>query len=249
MRIFRLSTDGDRLIPIQGVPILDRKKLSDEKYQSKERESRHVSRLRTETAVASRDTFYVEYLGELFKWKLGDPEWTSTGLVEDHPLYRASEVFKLAVFGETVYAGKWDGQLFQSLDEGESWRDVTPTLPLRFTHFKDIVLAGASVYVATDNGVMASQTGVNWRILTDEIGTRIVIDKLAVDGTTVYGAGDAGGYRLNTHTRWEQISSEVPNTVSDLVIANNKLYSATDMISRAKEKGLFYISLERIKKK
>ncbi len=244
VRIFRLSTDGDRFIPLQGVPILDREKLAYEKYKSKERKSRHVSRLRTETAVASRDTFYVEYLGELFKWKLGDPEWTSTGLVEDHPIYRSSEVFKVAVLGETVYAGKWNGQLFQSLDDGESWRDVTPTLPLRFTHFKDIVFAGASVYVATDNGVMASQTGVNWRILTDEIRTRIVIDKFAVDGTTVYGAGDAGGYRLNTHTRWEQISSEVPNVISDLVIANDKLYSATDMISRAKERGLFYISLE-----
>ena len=249
VRIFRLSTDGGRFIPLQGVPILDREKLSDEKYESKERESRHVSRLRTETAVASRDTFYVEYLGELFKWKLGDPEWTSTGLVEDHPIYRSSEVFKVAVFGETVYAGKWNGQLFQSLDDGESWRDVTSTLPLRFTHFKDIVFAGASVYVATDNGVMASQTGVNWRILTDEIGTRIVIDKLGVDGTTVYGAGDAGGYRLNTHTRWEQISSEVPNAISDLVIANDRLYSATDMITRAKERGLFYISLEENEEK
>ena len=244
VRIFRLSTDGGRFIPLQGVPILDREKLSDEKYESKERESRHVSRLRTETAVASRDTFYVEYLGELFKWKLGDPEWTSTGLVEDHPIYRSSEVFKVAVFGETVYAGKWNGQLFQSLDDGESWRDVTSTLPLRFTHFKDIVFAGASVYVATDNGVMASQTGVNWRILTDEIGTRVVIDKLGVDGTTVYGAGDAGGYRLNARTQWEQISSEVPNAISDLVIANDRLYSATDMITRAKERGLFYISLE-----
>ena len=249
VRIFRLSTDGDRFIPLQGVPILDRYKLADEKYESKERESRHVSRLRTETAVASRNTFYVEYLGELFKWKPGDPEWTSTGLVEDHPLYRSSEVFKLAVFGETVYAGKWNGKLFQSLDEGESWRDVTPTLPLHFTHFKDIVFAGASVYVATDNGVMASQTGVNWRILADEIGTRIVIGKLAVDGTTVYGAGDAGGYRLNTDTRWEQISSEVPNVISDLVIANDKLYSATDMISRAEERGLFYISLEENEEK
>ena len=244
--IFHLSTDGDRLIPIQSVPIFDRKKLAYEKYKSKEREILHISRLRTETAAASRDTFYIEYLGELFKWKLGDPEWTSTGLVEDHPLYYGAsfEVFKLAVSGETIYAGKWDGKLFQSLDEGESWRDVTPTLPLRFTHFKDIVFAGASVYVATDNGVIASRTGENWRVLTDGVGTRIVINKLAVDGTTVYGAADAGGYRLNTRTQWEQISSEVPNTISDLVIANDKLYSATDLLSGVKEKGLFYISLE-----
>ena len=248
--IFRLSTDGERFIPIQGVPIFDRKKLAFEKYKSKEREVLHVSRLRPETAAASRDTFYIEYLGELFKWKLGDPEWTSTGLVEDHPLYYGASfaVFKLAVSGETVYAGKWDGKLFQSLDEGESWRDVTLTLPLRFTHFKDIVFAGASVYVATDNGVVASRTGENWRVLTDGIGTRIVIDKFAVDGTMVYGAGDAGGYRLNTRTQWEQISSEVPNTISDLVIANDKLYSATDLLSGVKEKGLFYISLEGNKK-
>ena len=249
--IFRLSTDGERFIPIQGVPIFDRKKLAFEKYKSKEREVLHVSRLRPETAAASRDTFYIEYLGELFKWKLGDPEWTSTGLVEDHPLYYGASfaVFKLAVSGETVCAGKWDGKLFQSLDEGESWRDVTPTLPLRFTHFKDIVFAGSSVYVATDNGVVASRTGENWRVLTDGIGTRIVIDKFAVDGTTVYGAGDAGGYRLNTHRQWEQISSEVPNTISDLVIANDKLYSATDLLSGAKENGLFYISLEGNEKK
>ena len=249
VRIFRLSTDGDRLIPIQGVPIFDREKLSDEKYKSKERAYRHVSRLRTETAAASRNVFYIEYIGELFKWKLGDPEWTSTGLIEDNHSDTSVQVFTLAASGETVYAGKWDGQLFQSLDEGESWRDVTSTLPLRFTHFKDIVFAGSSVYVATDNGVVASRTGENWRVLTDGIGTRVVIDKLAVDGTTVYGAGDAGGYRLNTRTQWEQISSEVPNVVSDLVIANDKLYSATDLLSGAKENGLFYISLEANEKK
>ena len=249
--IFRLSTDGDRLIPVQGVPIFDREKLALEKYKSKERDYLHLSRLRSETAAASRNVFYIEYIGELFKWKLGDPEWTSTGLIEDNPLYynKSFEMFKLAVSGETVYAGKWDGKLFQSLDEGESWRDVTPTLPLRFSYFKDIVFAGSSVYVATDNGVVASQTGENWRVLTDGTGTRVVIDKLAVDGTTVYGAGDAGGYRLNTRTQWEQISSEVPNTISDLVIANDKLYSATDLVSSGKKKGLFYTSLEENEKK
>ena len=247
--IFRLSTDGDRFIPIQDVPIFDRYKISEEKYKSKERDYLHVSRMRTETAAASRNVFYIEYIGELFKWKIGDPEWTSTGLIEDNHSDTSIQVFKLAVSGETVYAGKWDGKLFQSLDEGESWRDVTPTLPLGFTHFKDIVFAGASVYVATDKGVVASQTGENWRVLTDGRGTRIVIDKFAVDGTTVYGAGDAGGYRLNTRMQWEQISSEVPNVISDLVIANDKLYSATDLVSSGEKKGLFYISLEENEKK
>ena len=86
-------------------------------------------------------------------------------------------------------------------------------------------------------------------MLTDGTGTRIVIDKFAVDDTTVYGAGDAGGYRVNADMQWEQISSEVPDTISDLVIANDKLYSSTDLLSGAKENGLFYISLEENEKK
>ena len=96
-----------------------------------------------------------------------------------------------------MYVGKRDGKLFQSLDEGNSWKDVTPILPLRFTRFKEIVFAGSTVYVATDEGVLASQNGEHWRVLTDEMGERPVIDRFAVDHTHVYSAGDAGVYRLS----------------------------------------------------
>ena len=128
------------LIPVRDVPIFDRRKIGYEKfyYKSNDREYIRTGRLRTETAAVSRDVFYVEYMGELYKWKLGDPEWTGIGLVDDS--YRHGEIeafgfgegFKLAVLGETVYVGKRDGKLFQSLDEGNSWRDITPSLPLRF---------------------------------------------------------------------------------------------------------------------
>ena len=79
--IFRLSMDGDMLIPVRDVPIFDRRKIGNEKfyYKSEDREYIRIFRLKTETATASRDTFYVEYAGELYKWKLGDSEWTSTG--------------------------------------------------------------------------------------------------------------------------------------------------------------------------
>ena len=240
LRISRLSIDGDMLIPVQGVPVFDRKKLAKKKYdKSKDPEDLRMDGLRTETAAASGDVFYVEYLGELFKWELGDSEWVSTGLVDGSHLrydaYRKGS--KLAVFGETVYVGNRDGKLFRSLDEGDSWRNVTPSLPLRFTHFKDIVFVGSRVYVSTDNGVIVSQTGEQWRMLTDSSGVRPIINRFAVDAGKIYGISDAGCYRLGPHRQWEHISSEVPNEISALAIANNKLYSA-------KENGLFYISLE-----
>ena len=240
------------LIPIPGVPVFDRKKLAYAKYhKSKDREDLRVGRLNTETAAASRDTFYVECLGELFKWKLGDSEWTSTGLVDGGHLRYGNfrKGFKLAVLGETVYVAKRDGKLFRSLDEGGSWRDVTPSLPLHFTRFNDIVFVGSILYVATDNGVMVSQTAEQWLVLTDNAGERPIISRFAVDGSKVYGIGDAGGYRLDTRMQWEQIFSGVPNEISVLAIANDRFYSATDYDYRIKEKGLFYISLEENEEK
>ena len=242
--IFRLSTDGDMLIPVQGVPIFDREKVGYEKfhYKSKDRgEYIRIFRLRTKTAAASRDVFYVEYGGELYKWKLGDSEWTGTGLVDDGYRYDGKfglgEGFKLAVLGETVYVGKRNGELFQSLDEGESWRDITSSLPLRFTRFNDMVFVGATLYVATDNGVMVSNTAEHWHVLTESAGTRPIINNFAVDGTKVYGISDAGVYRLDTQNRWKQVSTEVPNEIVSSAIINDRLYSIVN------RQGIFHTSL------
>ncbi len=240
--IFRLSTDRDMLIPVQDVPIFDRRKIGNEKfyYKSEDREYIRVFRLKTETAAASRDTFYVEYAGELYKWKLGDPEWTGTGLVDNGYRYggKFGEGFKLAVLGEAVYVGKRRGELFQSLDEGENWRDITPSLPLRFTRFNDMVFVGSTLYVATDNGVMVSHTGEQWYVLTDNAEERPIINRFAVDGSKVYGIGDTGVYHLNAHGKWEQISPAVPGEVLSLTIDRNRLHVLTQ------QRRMFHISLE-----
>ncbi len=242
--LFRLLTDGDMLIPVRDVPIFDRRKIGYEKfyYKSNDREYIRTGRLRTETAAVSRDVFYVEYMGELYKWKLGDPEWTSTGLVDDGYRYDGSrddyrKGFKLAVLGETVYAGKRNGELFQSLDEGDSWRDITPSLPLRFTRFKDMVFVESTLYVATDNGVMVSKTAEHWHVPTDNAEERPIVNNFAVDGTKVYGISDVGVYRLDTRNRWKLVSTEVPSGIVSLAIINDRLYSIVE------RQGIFHTSL------
>jgi len=197
--------------------------------------------------VVRNDMFYAEHEGTLFMWRLGDPEWTNTGLTAKDGDFTVE--LKLAVSEETVYVGKRDSKLFQSLDGGNSWRDVTPNLPLNFTRFNDIIFVGSTLYVATDNGVMVSQTEERWRVLTDNAGERPIMNRFAVDGSKVYGIGDAGGYRLDTLMKWEQIFSEVPSEIKTLAITNDKLYSATDYVKSLKEKGLFYISLEENEEK
>ena len=250
LRVFRLSADGNTLIPVQGESdISSIRLLADGKYieqvhlsGSHEEDNNSVEALRRReherlgAFVVSRGTLYAEYKRQLFKWQPGDAAWRDTGLLDtgEQPEADLKCGFRLAVSGETVYVGKRDGRLFQSLDAGSSWRDITPNLPFHFTCFKEIMFAGSTVYIATDSGVLASKTGEHWRVIADEA----VIDKFAVDGTAIYGAGDTGVYRLDLHDKWERISPGVPGQVLSLVVDRDKLYVAT------KHSGMFHISLE-----
>ena len=172
----------------------------------------------------------MEYNYKLFRWEPGDTEWYDTEMEETAELfgYRIMEGFKLAVSGNTVYVGKWDGHLVASFDKGTNWIDFTPSLPFSVKIFHDIVFVGSTVYVATDAGVMTSDNGKQWRAITNAAGTSLIIGRLAVDGTNVYGVSKSGVYRLeNENNTWKQVVSEVPERVISLVVDGNMLYVST----------------------
>ncbi|RKU30053.1 hypothetical protein C6499_07505 [Candidatus Poribacteria bacterium] len=248
LQVLRLSVDGNVLIPVPGVPNFEvdvpstNNEAVAQSHLSKGREKGgdlYASHRRNHEIigafVVSGGTFYTEYQRKLFKWQPGDLNWKDTGLVDtgEQPDGDLKCGFRLAVSGKTVYVGKRDGRLFQSLDSGNSWKDITPNLPRRFTCFKEIIFAGSTVYIATDAGVLASRTGGHWRVIAD----KVVIDRFAVDGTTIYSAGDTGVYRLDVDDKWKQISSVVPGKVLSLVVDRDRLYVAT------KRRGLFHILL------
>ncbi len=238
--LFRLSASGNVLVPIQETPVLDKdssiKELADIDI------TRDLNRLPGAFAV-SGETFYVEYMQKLFRWERGASEWFNTGLVDTSESSVENQDyikgFKLTVSEETVYVGKRDGHLFQSFDSGNTWKDLTSNLPLRFEQFNAITFAGSTVYVATDAGVLTSEDGEHWRAITDTAGAHTPIDQITVVGMTVYGAGGDGVYQLNDREEWEQISPEVPDSAISLVINNDRLYIATE------HRGMFHVSLDK----
>ena len=134
---------------------------------------------------------------------------------------------KLAVSGDTVCVGKRDGHLVVSFDKGTNWIDLTPALPFTVKAFKEIVFVETTVYVATDAGIITSDDGRNWRTLTDAEGTNLVMEHLAVDGTTLYGATKKTGiYRLESGI-WQQVVSEIPDNMTSLAVDGNTLYVGT----------------------
>ena len=239
--IFRLSANGNVLVPIQGIPALEGAPSIEDIEDWTEKLFQFD--IFPGVFAVSGETFYVEYMRQLFRWKLGESKWFNTKLADTSKRSAKRENFrgdfKLAVSEENVYVGKRDGSLFQSFDSGVTWKDLTANLPVRFERFNEITFAGSTVYVATDAGVLTSEDGEHWRAITDTAGTHTLIDRMAVDTTTVYGVGDAGVYRLNDRDKWEQISPAVPDSVKSFVINNDRLYIVTE------HRGMFYISLEK----
>ena len=194
--------------------------------------------------AVSGNTFYIEYERRLYRWTPGDRKWHDTGM-QDAPVFAdfyATDGFQFAVSGEVIYLGKSNGTLFQSLDSGETWRDVTLNFPFQLNraesqdqllkklpHFREIVFVDSTVYVSTNDGIAMSNDGENWRMLTDSRYAPITMHQLAINGTVLYGVSRTGAYRLNKDTGiWEQIVSEIPGRVTSLAVARNTLYIGTE---------------------
>ena len=236
LRIFRLR-DDEVLSLIHRIPSsevwvnvedLDLMELSVLERQPK------VSRF-----AVNGNTYYAEYRRKLLKWTLGSIDTVDTGLTDlsiniDNMYDRGT---KLAASATTVYMGKRDGRLFQSTDSGNSWQDITPDIPYRFTNIKDMLFVDSTIYIATDMGVLTSHTEEHWLMLTDNIGTKIIIDMLATDGFNLYGAGEMGTYSLEPSGRWKQTIDNIPDKVVSLSANTDKLYIGTE------KRGIFHISL------
>ena len=256
LRLYRVSTDGITLKPIHDRPFFKSgatylqfelrnnppveklqkeyagaaqffKKLVTEPQLS--RNSLMVRGLQGPFAV-SGNTFYLECNFKLFRWEPGDKEWKATGQEETVELSReiAWKDLKLAVSGDTVYVGKRDGHLVVSFDKGNNWIDLTPGLPFQVKTYKDIVVAGSTVCVATDAGIITSEDGKIWSTVTDENGTNLIVEHLAADGATLYGiTKDTGIYRIQNATL-KQIISDIPENVTSLAVDGNTLYVGTE---------------------
>ena len=267
-RLFRSSTEDNRLTPVPGMPSLmevDYTKLIEERFKEifpvkdqTEGQKNTLEDLDVETFLedfspaledllveilvsvignfaVSGDTYYMEYEQRLFRWKTGTPEWVDTGLINELPIDMTESAntldslpSNLAVSGKTVYLGKWNGRLFQSFDEGDTWNDVTASLPFPVVHFTGVTFAGSTVCVATDRGVAYSNDGTHWHATTDTAGTPIVIERLTVDGTTLYGTSERQVYQLKESSGvWQQVAPEIPMPITSLAVEGNVLYVGT----------------------
>ena len=258
--LFHLQPHAGTLQPVEGMPVyveanpdkvLELLPTTDARALVKTVNVEAGQQRRAGEFAISGDTFYVEHQRKLYRWTRNEHKWHDTGM-QDAPAfgdYYPIKGLQFAVSGKVIYLGKNDGSLLQSLDGGDTWRDLTATFPFpldrsklpliklsevremmrKLPHFKDIVFVGRRVYIITEDGSAMSTDGENWQPLTNEKSVPIAILQLAVKGTTLYGASETGAYRLNNDTNtWIQIAPEVPGGVTSLVVADDVLYVGTN---------------------
>lgn len=247
VEMFRLSSEGDVLKPIRWMPVFTENTLEVEwqkRFKNAPRDVSELSRQRRADMprimeerltnggfTIADNTVFMEYRRKLFKWHRSKRQWFDTGLMDSTARAGGADTSKgfiLAASRNVVYAGKRDGSLFQSLNSGDSWEEVTADLPFSFSYFEDIVFGGATVYLITNQGVINSRDGFNWNVLTDTEGDRIPITRIAVEGDKVYGIGNRGVYRIDPTTdMWIQMSAEIPYKITAFVIDRGIFYIGT----------------------
>lgn len=243
---YHLSTDGSVLMSVQGIPAFAEDTLQVE-WQKKINNAPHNGSLnRRRQADTPRiieeyltnggftmtdETVFMEFRHKLFRWRKGEAQWFDTGIedtTERAPGADTSKGLTLAASQNVVYAGKRDGSLYQSLDSGESWKEITADLPFSFAYLEEIVFSGSTVYVVTDQGVMNSHDAFNWNALTDTDGNRTLIAQIALDGDKIYGVGNRGVYRIDTKTdTLIQMSSDIPYKVTAFAVDRGLCYIGT----------------------
>lgn len=247
--LFRLSDAGDVCLPVAGVSDFQKGPLHTEGLQKHKDAwtssnlviAQHHSKVDEHsiaeeygshgTFACANDTVFMEYKYKLFKWRRGETAWHYTGLEDSDRFSHPDDALKeltLAVSENAVYVGKRNGKFFRSLDSGDTWSDITANLAFPFGYFKEILFAGSTLYLSTDKGVMHSRDGETWGVLTDVDGNRCIMDRIAVDGITVYGVCNGGIYRVDSQTSiFEQIAPELPHTATAFAVDGDTFYVGT----------------------
>ena len=226
LRYYRVSEDGHKLLPIQGMPTFDSRELKEYLHKSQNPSLEELQKrfsgatqffkwLIQTTPVQlpqqAKDALIQGGLngpfavsGDTFYMEYNlklfrwEPGDTEWQDIGQEDTYpRTGQYLQLAVSGDTVYVGRRNGHLVVSYNKGNNWIDLTQGLPFQVKSFKDIVVAGTTACVATNAGTLISEDGKNWRVVADTDGTNLIMEELAADGTTFYGITEKTGiYRL-----------------------------------------------------
>ena len=138
-----------------------------------------------------------------------------------------SIVETIAINGQNIFVGTYQGGAFLSSDNGTTWAAINNGFPNHisvraFAFIGDNIFAGTDydgVYLSTDNGS-------TWDAMNNGLNNTN-INAFAISGTTIFTATDGGVFLSSDKGKsWIDINNKLPKTqIGQLVISNNYIYA------------------------
>lgn len=135
---------------------------------------------------------------------------------------------------QRVFAGTWNGEIYQSLDSGAHWQRISSVLA-GGGEITALTADDATLYAAVaEVGVFVSRDGgVNWSPLSEGLEQAQVSELHLTRGTppSLVAATARGLYRLNAAERWERVNTLPAVEISAIAIDPqnpNLIYASAD---------------------
>ena len=222
--IYSLAADGNSWIPVQT------------NMESTNNRIYVVNQL-----AISGETFYiVGQMGSrewLYRWRVGEDLWTQL-----RPQQNLFGWGNLAVSDRTIYISSVRGKLFRSVDEGDTWTEMSQNLPNwdREIGTYDLAFVGDTIYAkAGSGGGRSTDGGETWTPIVVVGLPGGYIEMQLVDGTTLYGTSSHGIFRLiQGSDSWERIAP-TQQDITSLTFDGTMFYAGTEA------EGVYRLSLEK----
>ena len=228
-RIYRVSTDSNSLVPIQGMPIFDGMPLTFEssRIRGMRRDGANLSDASVIEQLREKAPGADEFFRQLVEW---DP------LQPDVYIQLGFRRGAFAVSGDTFYM-EYNYKLFRWELGDTEWYDteqeetVELTPQLAFTELK-IAASGNTVYVGKRDGhlVVSFDKANNWIDLTPSLPFTVkAFHDMVFVGSTVYVATDAGVAASSDGKQWRAITDATgtPLIIGPLAVDGTNVYGVS----------------------
>ena len=220
--IYRLSSEENKLTYIPDIPSIKIGNLYKESRSPIVQRGKGFFLLSLiGSFIVSENTYFVEYKGKLFRWKLGTLNWYDTGVVGTGESHRNVGTVKLS-------------EMTISANTDETFhKDVNININITDTSDLTVAVSGNFVYVGKRDGKLmySSDQGDRWEDITETLPFTVEhFHAIIFVGKTVYAATDKGIIKSSNGNKWQTMTDteDKPLIVDRFAADKSKVYAQSN---------------------
>lgn len=137
-------------------------------------------------------------------------------------------IYSLAISGTNIFAGTWQGGVFLSTNNGNSWTAMNNGLT--YHSVLALAISDTNIFVGTFGGgvFLSTNNGNNWTAMNNGL-TNHLVSALAISGPNIFAGTDSGVFlSTNNGNSWTAVNNGLTNQqVSALAISGPNIFAGT----------------------